>query len=247
MSIDCASLLPLFFDEIKCVGTWCALWWCGKRFPICNNKTNSKTNMKTLIIKKWITCLCLAGALLGVTGAQAVVISDSRLLGTILPGTPASPENETEMVRFLVAALNTGSSGAVAFPGAGVSLGDDPADGASPEVYTLWAPAGLGLPAPLPAATGVQTVTSNTTFNLGAMQYDYIVAKFGSDAEAFWIGGLSGELTIPNLTGNQNGLSGFTLINGRTNVPDGGATVALMGLALGGLSLSRRFLKVPAV
>ena len=204
-------------------------------------------NSKTLIIKKWITCLCLAGALLGVTGAQAVVISDSRLLGTILPGTPASPENETEMVRFLVAALNTGSSGAVAFPGAGVSLGDNPADGASPEVYTLWAPAGLGLPAPLPAATGVQTVTSNTTFNLGAMQYDYIVAKFGSDAEAFWIGGLSGELTIPNLTGNQNGLSGFTLINGRTNVPDGGATVALMGLALGGLSLSRRFLKVPAV
>ena len=30
-----------------------------------------------------------------------------------------------------------------------------------------------------------------------------------------------------------------------TSVPDGGATVALMGLALGGLSLSRRFLKVP--
>ncbi len=214
---------------------------------MCNNKTNSKTNMKTLIIKKWIACLCLGGALLGATGAQAVVISDSRLLGTIVPGTPASAENETEMVRFLIAALNTGSSGAVAFPGGGVNLGDNPADGASTEAYTLWAPAGLGLPAPLPAATGVQTETptGNTTFNLGAMQYDYIVAKFGRDAEAFWIGGLSGELTIPNLTGNQNALSNYTLINGRTSVPDGGATVALMGLALGGLSLSRRFLKLP--
>jgi hypothetical protein len=31
----------------------------------------------------------------------------------------------------------------------------------------------------------------------------------------------------------------------RNNVPDGGATVALMGLALGGLSLGRRFLKTP--
>lgn len=199
--------------------------------------------MKTSIIRKWIACLCLGGTLLGATGAQAVIISNSRLLGTIVPGTPANPANETEMVRFLVAALNTGTSGAVAYPGAGVSLGNNP-DDPQTETYTLWAPTGLGLPAPLPAATGAQTVTGNTTINLGALQYDYIVAKFGQDAEAFWIGGLSGELTIPNYTGNTNGLSGYTLINGRTSVPDGGATVALMGIALGGLSLGRRFLKV---
>ena len=200
--------------------------------------------MKTSNIRKWLAGLCLGATLFSATGAQAVVIANNLLLGTIVPGTPANPANETEMVRFLVAALNTGTSGAVAYPGTEVNLGNNP-DDPQTETYTLWAPAGLGLPAPLPAAAGVQTVTSNTTIDLGALQYDYIVAKFGQDAEAFWIGGLTGELTIPNLTGNQNALSGYTLINGRTSVPDGGATVALMGIALGGLSLGRRFLKIP--
>jgi hypothetical protein len=125
-----------------------------------------------------------------------------------------------------------------------VNLGDNPADDQT-EVYTLYRPSGIPVPAPLPTATGAQTVTNNTTFNTGALIFDYIVAKFGQDASVFYIGNLSGELTIPNLTGNTNGLSGYTLVNGRNNpntpgVPDGGTSVVLLGLALGALALIKR-------
>ncbi len=59
--------------------------------------------------------------------------------------------------------------------------------------------------------------------------YVYLYSKFGSPFQD-----------------SDGGFEEWSTVQ-RTNVPDGGATVALMGLALGGLSLSRRFLKVPAV
>lgn len=200
--------------------------------------------MKLNRIKTWLAVLCL-GAL--ASNASAVTINTNQVLGRIIPGTPANPANETEMVRFLVAALNTGSSGAVAYSGAGVNLGNNPADG-GPEVYTLWDPVGVTAgSAPLPLATGTQTVTSNVNINLGAFVYDWILAKFGQDSVVFYIGNLSGAITIPNLTGNRNGLSGYLLVNKRDlpqgNVPDGGATVALLGLSLAGMAMVRRFNK----
>lgn len=186
------------------------------------------------------TLRALAGsAILAIaTVAYAVPIPDDQLLGTVVPGLPSDEGDQTEMVRFLVAALNSGSYSPVAYPGAGVSLGDNPADPQPDEVYTLWAPDGLGTPAPLPAAPGVKTETDNPTVDLGAFQYDYLLAKFGTDAAVFWIGNLSGVIDIPNLTGNKNGLSNYLLVNPRTNVPDGGATALLFGLGLLGVSLA---------
>lgn len=185
--------------------------------------------------------LGLATASLGFS----VTIPNSYLLGTVVPGTPASPADETEMVRFLAAGLNTApnSVNAVAYPGSGINLGDNPADG-NTETYTLWRPSNLPGVAPLPGATGAQTVTGNTTLNLGAFQYDYILGKFGSDSAVFYIGNLSGEITIPNLTGNTNGLSGYLLVNPRNRdipgVPDGGSALVLLGASLALVAFARR-------
>jgi hypothetical protein len=145
------------------------------------------------------------------------------------------------MVRFLVTALNSGAYATNTYPGAGVNLGDNPADPQT-ETYTLWEPDGLTLPAPLPSSTGTKTDTNNSTFTLVG-SWNYLVAKFGQDSEAFWIGNLApGEYTIPNLTGNTNGISNYTLINGGTSVPDGGTTALLLGAGLIVLSLAgRRF------
>ena len=182
------------------------------------------------------------GALLCAASLTAVsfgaTISSDLLLGQIVPGTPANEVNETEMVRFLAEALNGGLA-TMSYPNAGIDLGDNPADPQT-ETYTLWKPAGITLPAPLPTATGTGTTTSNTTINLN-VSWDYLVAKFGSDSEAFWIGSLApGSYTIPNLTGNENALSGYTLINSHgMSVPDGCTSALLVGLGLIAIGFAR--------
>ena len=105
--------------------------------------------------------------------------------------------------------------------------------------------AGSALPAgPLAPVTTIGyhdvSPTSDPNFtNSGG--YDWVVAKYGQDAEVFYIGDITGDVTLSNLTGNQNGLSGYTRYNpGTTTVPDGGATVALIGAGLTGLGLIRR-------
>lgn len=193
--------------------------------------------MKTLLTR---LSLPLAGLLLLLGTASADPIPNDQLLGVIKPGTPANPTNETEMVRFLVSKLNSGSYAAVSYPGAGINVGNNPLDPQT-ETYLLWRPDGLSTPAPLPTATGVQVSTSNRTVNLGIYQYDYILAKFGQDSVVFWIGNLVGSIVIPNLTGNQNGLSHYTLVNGHTvRVPDGATTSILLGIGFLGVTLLQR-------
>jgi hypothetical protein len=196
--------------------------------------------MKASLLKS-----AFVGAVAALSSATtfAVTINSNDLLGTVVPGTPANPTNETEMVRFLAASLNAAVGPVPTYPTAGINLGDNPADSQT-EVYTMWKPASLVGSAPLPGATGVQTVTSNTTLNLGAFQYDYILGKFGQDSVVFYIGNYAGEITIPNLTGNQNGLSGYLLVNPRNRdipgVPDGGSTIAILGAGLAILAIARR-------
>ena len=58
-------------------------------------------------------------------------------------------------------------------------------------------------------------------------------------AEVWYVGNLSGVITIPG-----DGLSGWTLFGPGIAgaVPDGGTTVMLLGAALGVLGVARRFL-----
>jgi hypothetical protein len=64
----------------------------------------------------------------------------------------------------------------------------------------------------------------------------------GGTIEAWFVGNLSGDITIPQ-TGFGHDLSGWALFTtGTSGVPDGGATVMLLGAVLGMLGVARRFL-----
>ena len=86
-----------------------------------------------------------------------------------------------------------------------------------------------------------------TTINLGSGLYTYLFANYNGarsgSAEVWYVGNLSGVLTIPAKFG-QKILLGWTLFGGAVAgaVPDGGTTVMLLSAALGALGLARRFL-----
>jgi VPDSG-CTERM motif len=102
---------------------------------------------------------------------------------------------------------------------------------------------------PLPQAVLAGLVSgTSTTINLGSGLYTYLFANYSgqqregvgsSFAEVWYVGNLSGVITIPGA-----GLSEWMLF-GRGSagaVPDGGTTVMLLGAALGVLGVARRFL-----
>jgi hypothetical protein len=85
---------------------------------------------------------------------------------------------------------------------------------------------------------------TGTTVNLGSGVFTYLFAKYGGEtgdgagssfAEVWYVGNLSGVITIPG-----TGLSSWTLFG--PAVPDGGTTAMLLGAALGTLGVVRRFL-----
>jgi len=77
--------------------------------------------------------------------------------------------------------------------------------------------------------------------------YDYLLAHYGGPGggtvEVWFVGNLSGLINIPQI-GFGHGLSGWALFTGPggVGVPDGGATVMLLGAGLGMLGLAGRFL-----
>ena len=87
------------------------------------------------------------------------------------------------------------------------------------------------------------TVAGYNPVNLGAGGFLYLFAKYDGPnygSEVWYVGGLTGIITIPATAGGY-GLSGWTLFNpGGTNVPEGGSTIAFLGLALTAAELLRR-------
>jgi VPDSG-CTERM motif len=98
---------------------------------------------------------------------------------------------------------------------------------------------------PATSVTGAVSGTG-TNINIGSGTYSYLFATYSEperpliDGEVWYIGNLSGDITIPGTN-----LIGWTLFDpgGVPGVPDGGTTVMLLGTALGALGMARRFLK----
>jgi len=90
---------------------------------------------------------------------------------------------------------------------------------------------------------------TGTTVNLGSGLYTYLFANYAGNgqhsdsAEVWYVGNLSGVITIPQTFGVKN-LSGWTLFGPGIAgaVPDGGTTAMLLGAGLSALGLVRRFL-----
>jgi hypothetical protein len=86
---------------------------------------------------------------------------------------------------------------------------------------------------------------TGTSIDLGSGLYSYLLAKYDGPnygAEVWFVGDLSGIVTIPAL-GGKYGLSGWTLFGPGQTVPDGGTSVMLLGAGLSGLGLVRRLVK----
>lgn len=101
----------------------------------------------------------------------------------------------------------------------------------------------------LPTASATGAVSgSGTTINLNTLgTFTYLFAKYDgqNDVSQVWnISGLTGVLTIPAQGPLGHDLSGWILFGPTGTVPDGGTTVMLLGAALGGLGMVRRFLKI---
>jgi hypothetical protein len=165
------------------------------------------------------------GALAGLPStAQALDFGDAFDLGSITPPEPASPTDEEGYVNTLIAQAlgSTTTIGAYTYTRTFASCGTCPA-----------------------AVFNSRDNSGGNTVDLGAGGFTYLLGKYdgpnGGD-EVWNVQGLTGIQTIP-LTGFGNyGLSHWSLFGGGGQVPDGGTTVMLLGAALGGLGMARRFL-----
>lgn len=119
----------------------------------------------------------------------------------------------------------------------------------------MWVRSMNSFPLTLVAAGGYPSQGTITSFNI-VPGNEYLVAKYdGPNAglEVWYIGNLSGTVNIPatapgtdfgQTMDNPFGLSGTWVLNGPPpGVPDGGATLLLLGAGLSALGLIRRKLK----
>ena len=154
----------------------------------------------------------------------SLAISDAHELGQVLYGIPTGDADITQYVNFMIG-LSLGGSGHV------VINGHDNLVTRSNNNFDPLGTAILAL-----RGTG-------TTIDLGAQgTYQYLFAKYdgpNKGSEVWSVGNLSGIITIP-ATWGRYGLSGWALFTA-AGVPDGGATVMLLGTALGALGMARRF------
>jgi len=99
---------------------------------------------------------------------------------------------------------------------------------------------------PLPGPAVYALTRTGTNITIGSGIYSYLLAQYGTGIDsvghAWYIGNLSGDITIPATTGTM-GLVRWKIFGpGVPGVPDGGTTVMLLGAALGALGIARRYI-----
>lgn len=186
----------------------------------------------------WPAGIALLGFLCSATYAIPTPVGASRVLGIIEPATPAKESNG----RIMVNGLLEGWGSVLGYnddAASGTVMGDNPNDPKT-ESYTLKYTADTLIPAapnaPLVRENDWYKVNSNDpVIDLGNFRYDWVLAKWGKNAEVYYIGDLTGSVELKRVHLTAGGLSHYTLFN-RTAVPDAGQTAALLGLGLLGLS-----------
>jgi hypothetical protein len=185
-------------------------------------------------MKKTLFALTCALAFLATSGnayAVALSTSDSTFLGTIDPSEPANEESEVILLNFLLD-MGTGTSQD------DVNL--DPPPG--PQLYDFDRSSNPCVgPCEDAVAAGAFSLNTGSNTDVDLTNWTYVYAKYGGTAYVWDVSNLNAVWTIPaNLAGEQNALSHFALFNPTTTqVPDGGATLSLLGLGLVGLGYLR--------
>jgi hypothetical protein len=175
---------------------------------------SSKPLTETNMTIKTITKLAVAiTAVSFMSVAQALSINSAGVVGTIDPGTPSSPAAEIDYVNQL---LSMGANSTVSFGGNTYQTGANDFNGV--------------------VSAPVHSDESGNATGSGA--YTWVLAKYGNTDWVFNIAALGGD--VPADMGKGGGLSHWAGFGGSTTVPDGGATVALLGVGLVGLGMMRR-------
>ena len=159
-----------------------------------------------------------------------LTIGDNHELGQVHPPVPEGDADITQYVNFMIGLALGGSGHVIIGP------------------HDALVTRSLNDFGPLPSPATLALRGTGTTINLGTQgTYDYLFAHYGGPgggtAEVWFVGDLSGIITIPATGFGGYGLSGwalFTALGGA--VPDGGATVMLLGAALAAIGVARRFL-----
>lgn len=181
-----------------------------------------------------------AVAMAPTASAVALGYSDDHYVGQITPGTPANEASEAVYAQYLVDLVNGVESDTtdVAFIGIPTHQNFNPDPGSAlPSPLPDFGPAGSHV------TTGSGANDISGTYDITGYQYLYAyygngAGDSGKDGQVWYVGDLSGDVTIPT-----KALSGV-LLGGGTSVPDGGATLALLGVGVLGVSaLRRRFSK----
>ena len=181
-------------------------------------------------LQTWVAALAFACVMGTLSQSSALTIGDTRDLGLIDPNHPASPAASEDFVDILLdQPLNSGPTtiGANAY----TRTGNDPLGGIYPD-----------------AVFSVEFGDQVTNIDLGT-GFLYLLAKYDGPnfgSVVWYVGDLAGPITIPlHGLGDQFAVSHTYLFNPIVppkGVPDGGATVMLLGSALACLgALRRRF------
>ncbi len=157
-----------------------------------------------------------------------LAVHDQHELGTVVHGIPEGDQDITQYVNAMIGLMPGHSTHVIIGPH------DNLVSRSMNNFGTLPGPA---------------TLASRHRYGniLGAQgTYDYLFAHYGGPGggtvEVWFVGNLGGPLNIPQ-TGFGHGLSGWALFTaGGVGVPDGGATLMLLGAALGVLGVTRRWL-----
>jgi len=155
--------------------------------------------------------------------AKALSIGDSREVGFLWPGIQPKTDNQNKItyVNHLI----------------GMALGT--IEVARGEIYSRSNHGFKSLPTAAHAVTG-----GGRAIRLGAGNlYTYLFATYnGYGTEVWYVRNLHGIIMVPLIAAGHH-LTGWTLLGpAGVGVPDGGLTVALLGVALAVLALTRRFL-----
>ena len=190
---------------------------------------------------KYTSWAVAIGLALTAAPASALTINDAGVVGTVEAGTQnSSPPNETEWANYL---LSLGASATT------TADGNTPLDGQN-ETYktsstdyngtlsTGTQSGAVGSNDPIPNVAGAEyALVKYDGQNAGYVLYNVADFDGGSGNLPEFSYSIWGKAT-------QYRVSHVTTFGGKTTtVPDGGATLILLGAALSGLGAARRFMK----
>jgi VPDSG-CTERM motif len=163
--------------------------------------------------------------------ASALTIGDTHELGQVSPPIPEGDADITQYVNFMIGLALGGSGHVIIGP------------------HDALVTRSMNDFGPLPSPATLALRGTGTTIDLGATAgvYDYVFAHYGGPgggtAEVWFVGDLSGMITIPATGFGGYGLSGWALFTAPGGaVPDGGATVMLLGAGICVLGIARRYI-----